>query len=131
MPIDLDHVSDFERTSRYLVDKSKYAATTGRVKHNAFVPPRHGRLSIYRTDGLQELEVWNLGRDYVAPVLRKPILARADLPAGEFTKRNLNMQPTTTPHPRHCNVTNWPHESDWLKIATELANAANLATIPT
>ena len=129
MTIDTERVSDSERITRYIVEKSKFSASIGRVKTSAFVPPANRRLSVYRTDNLQEPEKWRLGDEYVAPALGKAILARADLLAGEFTKRNLTVHPEPNPHERHCNVINWP-ESEWLKIATDLANAAQLLLVP-
>src|SRR5688572_1232276 len=117
----IEPVSDSERITRFIVERSKFSPSTGRIKHNAFVPPNNRRLSVYRTEGLPNPEVWAIGNDFVAPALGKPILARGDLQAAEFFKWNLRIEPDPTPHNRHCNVINWP-ESEWLQVAIELAN---------
>jgi hypothetical protein len=128
--IDSSQVSDSERISRYLVEKSKFSAVNRRVKPNAFVPPPSGKLSVYRTEGQEESEIWNLGVEHVGRVLGKPILARADLKASDFSQRNLRFEPDGVPHPRHCNIINWPAESQWLSTAQDLASAAQLHLRP-
>jgi hypothetical protein len=93
---------------------------------NAFVPPSSLKLSVYRTEELEEAEIWKVGEEYVMPDRQKPILARADLIAVEFSGWNLEFEPDGIPYPRHCNVINWPAESEWLQLARDLADAAVL-----
>ncbi len=127
--IDLRSVGAEERLTRYLDERSKYSAVKKRVKFNAFTPPHANlSLSIYRTNELGDGEIWKLGDDYVAPHRGKPIIARADLSASEVFNRGLTVEPDTRPHERHGNIVNWPpqDQGSWLKLATELANAAEL-----
>ncbi len=126
--IDLQTVAPAERLTRYLDEKKKFSPLHKRVRFNAFTPPPSNRsLSVYRTDELGDGEIWQLGDEYVAPHRGKPIIARADLPASEVVSRGLRAEPDTRPHERHANIVNWPEpEDDWLKVATELANAAEL-----
>ena len=76
---------------------------------------------------MDEQEIWSLGREFVEPGLGRPILARGDLPAAEFSVKNLKFDADGVPHARHSNVINWPSgESEWLKVARDLADAAKL-----
>jgi hypothetical protein len=86
-------------------------------------------MSVYHTQDLSETDVWGLGRDYVEPTLKKTILARADLSAVEYGKRNLTLVSNPIPHERHYDVVNWP-DSEWLKVAADLADAAELVLRP-
>jgi hypothetical protein len=124
--IDPRMVAPEEQITRFLLDKSKFVVTKGRVKFNAFTPPKNQRLSVYRTDELAIGAVWEIGDNYVTPPSGKRVLARADLTADLYFVQALRIEPETATHERHANVVNWPPETEWLKVATELANAAEL-----
>jgi hypothetical protein len=127
--IDPDKVSASEPITRFINEKSKFKSKTMEVRHNAFVPPKNFQLSAYRTDGLDEAEIWNIAAEYVAPGVGKPIIARADLLASEIRDKGLEITPTKEPHPRHCNVINWPKD-DWIAVAIALAAVSRLVLNP-
>jgi hypothetical protein len=91
------------------------------------MPNREGETSIYRIDNLSDTEIIEIGTQYVANVLGKPLLGRAEILVSEVLEQNLEVVPAPNPHPRHANITNWPDERDASRmIALELSNKAEL-----
>ena len=87
-------------------------------------------MSVCRTEGLDEAEVWQIADEFVGTA-EKPVIARADLAAREFLSRQLSFDPDGTPHPRHANVIGWSDEQSLQKmIALELAEASVLIRKP-
>ena len=119
-----------ETLGRYIVERNHIRTSNQTVKHNAFMPPAHGRLSVFRTTGLAENDVWQLGHDYVAPVRGKPILARADLNSLTVYKEELTVVATLTPHPRHADITGWDMGTRTRLQAMKLAAASRLIMLP-
>jgi len=87
---------------------------------------KSGDVSVYRTLGLQEHEIWTIGTEFVADVRGKPLLGRADLLAGTVFAEKLSVTGTSTPHPRHANIGNWPAPERDRLLAIKLAEAATL-----
>jgi hypothetical protein len=119
-----------ERLSRYIVERSHIRPSNQTVKYNAFMPPSHGRLSVFQTTGLVESDVWQLGHEYVAPARRKPILARADLNSLTVYEEDLTVVATPTTHPRHTDITGWDMSTRTRLQATKLAAASRLIMLP-
>jgi hypothetical protein len=129
LSFNLEAVSDGERISRYINEKKKTRPSTGQARYNAFMPPATDfRISVYRTQELEENAVWGIADEFVGTP-QKPIIARADLSAIQITQRHLQIENAPHPHPRHANVTGWPEEEELQRvIAIELANIAALVS---
>ncbi len=116
-----------DNMSRYIMDKNYYRAD-GTVRHNAFMPAKPDiRVSVYRSSGLEENEIWDIGRNYVANIRQKPLVGRADILARSVYEEELRLEEDTRVHPRHANIIGWPSEQPKQKqIALSLAAKANL-----
>ena len=126
-PVVTDNVDPSERITRYLLSKSEFVKTKGKVKHNAFMPPPTGKKSVYRTSGLTENEIWNIGKQFVAKPRNKTLRARGDIAASDIQERGLQIIPDKTPHPKHADIVGWPSEKhDQLMIAKILESKASL-----
>jgi hypothetical protein len=91
------------------------------------MPPSNLKLSVYRSSELHEDAIWELGNHHVAIPRHKPLVGRADLLASDVSDadRELKIEPDTTPHPRHANISGWPTQKDKQKlIAIKLASKA-------
>ena len=102
-------------------------ASNGRVKPRVFHPaPKDHKTSVFRIPGLSEKEIWQFGDVYVAAVVGRKILARAEVSVGQVNSIALRVEPDEPP-PRHANVTGWASEKDrWMSQAQELAALATL-----
>lgn len=120
-------VDPTESLSRFILQKNWYSASFNRVKHAAFMPnPINGETSVFRTSGVTNSEIWNIGDREVSIKRGKPILGRADVIASSVLSRELQIIPSEPPE-RHANITDWPNEKSKQKqIAIELAAEANL-----
>ena len=115
-------LQESEPLARYLYQKSHYNASTSKVKHHAFMPPKDMRLSVFRTQGLAEAEVWALGDTLRAesPIARGVIVVQSVLKCG------LKVDPDDHP-PRHASVIGWPDDrASILEKAVSLSRAAEL-----
>jgi len=89
-------------------------------------------MSVYRTDTVDEGEIWEIGRKYVAEPQGKTIRARGDLLAEVILHVGLEVVPDPKPHKLHANIVGWPNEKNEQRmIAVELANAATPGFPPT
>lgn len=125
-----EKVSPSESVARFITQKNYYRPSDRTVKHNAFMPNRDGETSVYRIIGLDDVEIFAIGRQFVASVINKPLKGRADIGVSKILKRDLRVEPNPDPHPRHANIVDWPE--DKLKhryIALELAAEAKLKLI--
>lgn len=121
-----------ERLSRFLFDKKHFATSEYRVKHTAFMPPNTLRVSVYRSSTMNESEVWTIGDQFVAPARGKQVLGRADLSAAHVVEASLSVEPETTPHPLHADLTGWTADRLQQRVtALKLASKAVLAVKPT
>lgn len=80
---------------------------------------------MYRTLTLSETEIWEIGKEVVAPKRELPLIGRGDLPAEKILALSLSINPATAPHPLHANVEGW--NADTTKdrlLALKLAEAA-------
>lgn len=91
------------------------------------MPNKDGQTSIYRIDGLKEIDIYEIGRKFVADLFGKPLMGRADIGVWEILNRKLSVKPDPIPHLRHGNIIDWPNEKSEKKlIAMELADEARL-----
>lgn len=115
-----------ELLSRFLFSSSDYAIGERRVKPRAFLPPKDGKTSCFRVDGLTQAHIERLGKDKVAAARGKPLRGWATLKASIIASQGLSFDPDDTP-PRHVNLASWPVDKDeQLEIAQELAAASKL-----
>lgn len=123
-------VNQEENISRFYFSK-KDVRQDNTIKHNVFMPPSHGRMSVYRSSDLTSQEIWEIGKIHVEPDRGKPIVGRADIRAIEIYSCELKINPTEMPHPRHANIEGWElnTEKDRLK-AMKLAAAASNKKYP-
>ncbi|MEO8138478.1 MAG: hypothetical protein ABI742_02470 [Gemmatimonadota bacterium] len=111
--------------ARFLLSRSHFAATKGRVKFAAFLPGPEGALSMYAVQGLADPAVWELGDRWVAAPATRTVHARAEL-ESRLIREPLRIELDDDP-PRHRSVIGWLAEaSEQQQLALELANAARL-----
>lgn len=123
-----DIVDEHEPLSRYLLSKTQFSQQNNRVKSSAFMPPSDLRLSVFRTQGLSDGEIWELGEEEVVQKAPTPktLYGRAEIVALTVSAVGLKVHPDNTP-PRHANITGWPQEKSAQKlIALQLAEEATL-----
>ena len=128
-------VEPVERITRFVSDHDQITKK-GKIRTGVFAPrPKDLTLSVYRTINLQEIKIWEIGKNFVDKLSRKrnpkPIFARCDLKADRFFDHKLQIKPVPTPHPRHADVINWSTSKDeQLAVRIELAKAAKLIINP-
>lgn len=117
----LSPVDDYELLARFIRFK-RHIREDGTVRQDAFIPHPHPDLSVFRHVGLNENELWDIGRAIVKQSAQ--LYGRADLHAIEARNQKLRIEPTATPR-NHANITGWPPEKEAQKIiALELAARA-------
>ena len=121
-----------EKLARFIFSKRHFSVEKNLVKYGAFMPPPDSEdLSVFRTSGLPDSEVWSIGREYVQGERR--LRARGDLLAASVYMNNLRVIPAPSlPHELHANITPFPfnkHARD--RIARKLASASKLEIMPT
>lgn len=127
----IEPIDDAEPIARFLTDQDHYyKSAPPRVHHSAFMPYRKSNsLSVYRTTGLNDYEIWEIARIFVTEKMldKKEVLARAELAAGFIRDLKLRLNADGKPHPRHVNIEGWPVAcEDMLAIKKKLANEAKL-----
>jgi len=84
-----------------------------RPKPAAFDPPPNKSLSVVHATGLQEQEVWEIGKLTLGTQPgRDKIHGRADLPVKALVKRKLRAFLDDNPFKRHTSVVGWPKPED-------------------
>jgi hypothetical protein len=110
-----------EILSRFILQTNWFSRSENRVKYAAFLPNRNGETSVFRTSGITNGEIWNIGDREVSTKRGKPILGRADIHSYIVMSKDLHVIPCEPPV-RHANITGWPDERSKQKlIAIELA----------
>lgn len=116
--------------ARYIFNKTHFAASTGRVKYPAFLPP-DGETSVYRITSLTEEEIWDIGQRYVAEVSGRTLRARGDLFVSDVFSVGLNVELETATHHLHANVIGWPPQKAQRMLgAKKLEGKAQLVVKP-
>ena len=121
-----DSIQSSEILSRYIFDKNWYRGLDQSIKYTAFMPRSDNlRVSVFRTSGLSEPCVWNIGES-AGQVSNRTLHGRGDVIAAEVRKQNLDIDPDNCP-PRHANIVGWPQEKHKRQeIAQILASSATL-----
>ena len=102
----------------------------GVVLAAAFVPlPDSNEVSVYRTDNLNESEIWTLGFEELKWNM---LHGRGELKTFEVTSESLRVEPEMSEHSLHANITNWPSKDfERENLAMKLALKAKLRINPT
>jgi hypothetical protein len=115
-------VADDEWLARFIMF-TRWMRADRTVRPDAFIPYPWPNLSVTRRLGLDEEELWRIGRN-VADQRSLPLHGRADVRARAIRKHRLDIQPTPEPI-NHANIAGWPKEKPAQKIiAQEIAAAA-------
>ncbi len=129
LEIDSNVIKETEIASRYLLSSNDFNATNSRIKPKAFEPsPQDRCTSVFRIDGLQEDEVWDIGHKNVAEPRGqgRRIHARADFLVSVLPKIGLTIRPKEPPK-RHALIDGWTTEKHIaMAKAQELAANASL-----
>ena len=117
-------VSNQEDITRYYFNSKNFRADNT-IKHNEFMPPANKRMSVYRTTDLSSDQILDIGRMFVEPQRNKPIVGRGEMKALEVINCELEINPDTTPHPRHANIEGWYEDTEKNRLkALKLAAVA-------
>ena len=117
-------VDPLEVLSRFILQKKWYKPSDNSVKYAAFMPNKNNQTSVFRTSGISNNVIWDIGDHEVSAKLCKPILGRADVHASSVTEKDLEVIPSEPPE-RHADITGWPEEASKKRvIAIELAAEA-------
>ena len=119
-------VASSEDLTRYLLERGKFSRENERVKYNAFMPTITGNVSVFRTSELSDAAIWRIGTEHVESVLKKAVLARAELKAHVVADHGLTIQPSEPPR-RRANISGWPSEQTAVRLrAMRLAEESRL-----
>ena len=121
-------VDPTEMLSRYVLDKSQYRISDCSVKFTAFMPPDDLCLSVFRTSGLSESDVWLIGKT-VGTERNKTLHGRAEIVTLDVTKNNLDVNPDNNP-PHHANVVGWPQEKLRQRLIAQILASRAVFKLP-
>ena len=115
-------LNSLEILSRFVLQTNWFSSSENRVKYAAFLPDKNGETSVFRTSGITNNEIWEIGDSEVSIKRGKPILRRADIGTNNVISKDLEVIPREPPL-RHANIIGWPDERSKQKIiAIELAS---------
>ncbi len=128
----LEPVTPDEHLARCLTQSNHYhRGAEPCVTERAFLPGPDGTTSVFRVDGLTDIQVWQWADQHVtgAPGGRR-VVGTGTLLAQAVTDVGLQMEADDDP-PRHAAIVAWPDEkSDRKSRAQALAAAAVLSLRP-
>ena len=115
-------LDSLEILSRFILQTNWFSSSENRVKYAAFLPDKNGETSVFRTSGITNNEIWEIGDCEVSIKRGKPILERADIGTNNVISKDLEVVPREPPS-RYANIIGWPDERSKQKIiAMELAS---------
>ena len=127
-------VGDDELLANFVVESNKFKHDG--IDHRQLMPSKtHGNTSAFRSDGLEQTEVADLGHNEVAAPRQK----RGILGWAEFLARTIRaVTPLTLssdePPPRHAVIEGWPQQQEQRRaLAMLLASKATVvmhSTVP-
>lgn len=122
-----DLIDPEELVARYLTSSKYFSRERKAVKSVAFLPRDDNlQLSVFRTEGLTEAEIWKIGEENVARLTHRNLHGRGDITASIVQAQGLHIDPDDSPR-RHANIIWWPEDKPKrLEIAQELAASATL-----
>ena len=116
-----------EIVSRFLL-KDEIRSSDNTVRYKAFLPPLSNlKISVFRTCGLVDDQIWALAVEYVEPT-RGPVVGRGNLSVAQVIENKLRVAPDAISTSKHANIVEWPADRDHrAAIAKELATLASPA----
>lgn len=115
-------LDSLEILSRFVLQTNWFSSSENRVKYAAFLPDKNGETSVFRTSGITNNDIWEIGDCEVSIKRGKPILGRTDIGTNNVISKDLEVVPREPPL-RHANIIGWPDERSKQKIiAIELAS---------
>lgn len=115
-----------EQITRYLVHSNEFKASKGCPSYLAYMPDRKGEKSVYRTSGLMDSEIAEIGTRYVEPG-RSRLKGYSNQVAEVIFAQGLTVESDTRPHPRHANIKGWLTNDAANRIrAQKIAETASL-----
>ena len=130
-PAAVPDVTDDERLARFVMVQGVIRAD-GTLRHNEFLPPLSGKLSVMRHLQASDDEIWAEGRE-VARLRAKGLFGRVDLGAGDcrsvglrVIKSPLQADPPSNPEPRRRLSS--PNHADLVYPVAAVANPGS--TLP-
>lgn len=121
-------VNQNESLARFISEKRGYFSVEKKsVLPRTFMPPINLRLSVFRIDGLELEEVWQIGQTEVIDVLPqpKPLYGMASIKASKVRECELEIEASKNP-PRHADILGWPEKAKQKSVAQQLAAEAKL-----
>lgn len=117
-------VESEEWLSRYILHRS-HVRRDNTLRADPFIPHPHADLSVTRHLGLDDADLWDIGRD-VARQTCKTLHGRAENQAYTYQNRKLSVIAAPVPgNSNHANITGWPDDKALQKIiALEIAAAS-------
>lgn len=120
-------IRDDEPLARFLLSKRHYARTKGAIRPGAFLPPPDLRLSVFRTQGLELDEIWELGAREAAAPSDRTLYGSAHVVTSQVRAQYLDVEADEPPD-RHANIIGWPADKNArTAIAQGLARDATLS----
>lgn len=112
--------------ARFLFKKD-FSSKKGTVKYRAIVPQDgHDATSIFRIDGLSDLETRRLGDERVGKLRNRDVKARTVFDRARANTAGLDVVADDRP-PRHANLVGWPvSKEERISRAQELLKLAEL-----
>lgn len=124
-----DPVLADEFVARFILESSKYRISDMRVTYSAFMPARDNTLSVFRTDNLTQDQIIALGKEFVASPQAREVQAYGTVKSSIFFDQDLQMLPTSEPHPRHVDVIGWTEKEANRSRAQIIAEFATLVVV--
>lgn len=111
-----------ESLGRYLTQSNHFSRKHNSVRPLAFYPPPADlQLSVFRIDGLNKNQLWEIGQSCIRNRPQKTLYGVADIKVFKVQTRGLHVAPDNIPV-RHANIVGWPEEiARRNSIAQELA----------
>ncbi len=117
-------ISPNDRLSRFIRSKKRIAISKYRVKPGAFLPPPNKKLSVFHTEHINRIQIWQLADKHIS--LEKKVEFRADITSKKVEEADLSIDLDNEPK-FHANIIGWPDGKDMQKAyAAELALVAKL-----
>lgn len=99
---------------RFIYSQRRMNKSYTRPMPDAFYPPPDDQLSVVHSTGLQDREIWEIGRLHAlgGQPGRDKISGRADVPVKAFADRKLHAIRDDDPFERHTSVVGWPRSTN-------------------
>jgi hypothetical protein len=134
LPSGLEDIpSDGEPLARFVTSSGWVAKSTGRVKHQAFLPAPDDDTSVYRVDGMSQAEIWTHAEKHFVDGTGQPHPHHGAAISAASVVRQAGIGVIAhEPPPKHANLRGWPKHDDpelqkskRKEIATRIADAAS------